>query len=113
MYSQVVTPGYLIVISAAAARQLEYHTDARGRVVLCQETLDARLHAVRLPAQPGHRARAWGDTEGGNLRTARTWLGVEWVYPVGRDAIARAGLAIETAVDGRACRTRPTSTRSG
>jgi hypothetical protein len=36
MYSQVVTPGYLIVISGAG-KQLEYHSDARGRVVLCQE----------------------------------------------------------------------------
>jgi hypothetical protein len=36
MYSQIVTPGYLIVI-AAGARNLEYHSDARGNVVLCQE----------------------------------------------------------------------------
>jgi hypothetical protein len=38
-YAQVVTPGYLIVISGAGAavKQLEYHSDARGRVVLCQE----------------------------------------------------------------------------
>ncbi len=36
MYSQVVTPGYLIVL-VAAGRVLEYHSDARGRVVLCQE----------------------------------------------------------------------------
>jgi hypothetical protein len=36
MYSQIVTPGYLIVISAAG-KQLEYHADSRGRVVLCQE----------------------------------------------------------------------------
>jgi hypothetical protein len=39
MYSQVVTPGFLIVIREAGAggKQLEYHSDARGRVVLCQE----------------------------------------------------------------------------
>lgn len=37
MYSQIVTPGYLIVISAGA-KQLEYHTDARSRVILCRES---------------------------------------------------------------------------
>jgi hypothetical protein len=37
MYSQIVTPGYLIVISGAG-KQLEYHSDTRGRVVLCQES---------------------------------------------------------------------------
>jgi hypothetical protein len=36
MYSQVVTPGFVIVISGAG-KQLEYHTDTRGQVVLCQE----------------------------------------------------------------------------
>ena len=36
MYLQVVTPGYLIVISAAG-KQLEYHADGRGRIVFCQE----------------------------------------------------------------------------
>ena len=36
MYSQIVTPGFLILITGAG-KQLEYHTDARGRVVLCQE----------------------------------------------------------------------------
>ena len=36
MYSQIVTPGYLVVINGAG-KQLEYHSDARGRVVLCQE----------------------------------------------------------------------------
>jgi hypothetical protein len=35
-YSQVVTPGYLVVISAAG-KQLEYHADSRGRIVFCQE----------------------------------------------------------------------------
>ncbi len=53
-----------------------------------------------------HRARAWGDTEGGNLRTCMDGLGVEWAYPVGRDASARAALAVQASVDGRACRTR-------
>lgn len=53
-----------------------------------------------------NRARAWGDTEGGNLRTAPDWLGVEWAYPVGRDPSSRATLAVETIVDGRACHTR-------
>ncbi len=39
LYSQIVTPGYLVVISSSApARQLEYHTDARGRVTLCHES---------------------------------------------------------------------------
>ena len=36
MYSQVVTPGYLIVVQAGT-RILEYHTDSRGRPKLCQE----------------------------------------------------------------------------
>ena len=36
MYSQIVTPGFLVVISGPG-KQLEYHTDARGQVVLCQE----------------------------------------------------------------------------
>ncbi len=36
MYSQIVTPGYLIVVQAGT-RLLEYHSDARGRAVLCQE----------------------------------------------------------------------------
>ena len=36
-YSQIVTPGYLIVVTGAG-KQLEYHTDATGsRVVLCHE----------------------------------------------------------------------------
>ena len=37
MYSQIVTPGYLVVISGAG-KQLEYHTDAGSRVVLCKES---------------------------------------------------------------------------
>jgi hypothetical protein len=38
LYAQVITPGYLIVISGAG-KTLEYHTDERGRVVrLCQES---------------------------------------------------------------------------
>jgi hypothetical protein len=36
MYSQIVTPGYLIVINAAG-KQLEYHADSRGRIIFCQE----------------------------------------------------------------------------
>jgi hypothetical protein len=36
MYAQVLTPGFLVVISGGG-KTLEYHTDARGRVVLCQE----------------------------------------------------------------------------
>ena len=36
MYSQVVTPGFVIIISGAG-KQLEYHADTRGQVVLCQE----------------------------------------------------------------------------
>lgn len=55
---------------------------------------------------PAHQARTWADTSGGNLRAAPDVLGVEWVYPVGRDATARAVLALETTIDGRACRTR-------
>jgi hypothetical protein len=53
-----------------------------------------------------HLARGWGDVEGGNLRTCMDVLGVEWAYPVGRDANARAGIALETSFDGHACRTR-------
>jgi hypothetical protein len=37
LYSQVVTPGFLVVISSGA-HQLEYHTDDRTRVTLCRET---------------------------------------------------------------------------
>lgn len=37
MYSQIVTPGYLVMISAAG-KQLEYHADSRGHIVLCQES---------------------------------------------------------------------------
>ena len=36
MYAQIVTPGFLVVISGAG-KQLEYHADSRGRVVLCEE----------------------------------------------------------------------------
>src|SRR5438445_13657885 len=36
MYSQVVTPGFVVIISGAG-NQLEYHADTRGQVVLCQE----------------------------------------------------------------------------
>ena len=43
---------------------------------------------------PSHWARAWGETYGGNLRSAPDRIGVEWVYPVGRDATSRCGLAI-------------------
>lgn len=39
LYSQVITPGYLIVIrSTGSSHRLEYHTDARTRVMLCSET---------------------------------------------------------------------------
>ena len=37
LYSQIVTAGFLIIISTGP-KQLEYHTDSRGRVVLCKET---------------------------------------------------------------------------
>jgi hypothetical protein len=39
MYSQVVTPGFFIVLTAGGAtpKELDYHSDERGRVVLCQE----------------------------------------------------------------------------
>jgi hypothetical protein len=36
MYSQVVTPGFIVVVSGGG-KQLEYHSDTRGRVVLCRE----------------------------------------------------------------------------
>jgi hypothetical protein len=36
LYAQVLTPGYLVVLSGAG-KQLEYHTDERAKVVLCQE----------------------------------------------------------------------------
>ncbi len=36
MYSQIVTAGYLVIVSGTGW-QLEYHADTRGRVVLCQE----------------------------------------------------------------------------
>jgi hypothetical protein len=49
-----------------------------------------------------HRARSWGETSGGNLRTSMDRLGLEWAYPVGRDATSHAGIALETAT----CRSR-------
>src|SRR5438105_3507665 len=55
---------------------------------------------------PSHRARSWSDTGGGNLRAAPDYVGVEWVYPVGRDPTSRAGIGLETMVDGRESRTR-------
>ena len=36
MYAQVITSGYLIVI-AGGGKRLEYHTDTRGRFVMCRE----------------------------------------------------------------------------
>ena len=36
LYAQVLTPGYLIVLSNGS-RRLEYHTDNRGMAVFCQE----------------------------------------------------------------------------
>jgi hypothetical protein len=37
LYSQIVTPGFLVMISAGG-KQLEYHTDDRSRVMLCRES---------------------------------------------------------------------------
>jgi hypothetical protein len=37
LYSQIVTPGFLIVITSGA-RQLEYHSDSRAHVKLCRES---------------------------------------------------------------------------
>src|SRR5205085_12239673 len=45
---------------------------------------------------PGHRASSWGEVEGGNLRTALDWVGVEWVYPLQRDPRGSAGIRLET-----------------
>jgi len=55
---------------------------------------------------PSHWARAWGETYGGNLRTAADGgrLGVEWAYPVGRDATSRCGLAISSPPNNLVCR---------
>jgi len=36
LYAQVLTSGYLVVLSGGG-KQLEYHTDERSKVVLCQE----------------------------------------------------------------------------
>jgi hypothetical protein len=38
MYSQIVTPGFLIIISTRNGKRLEYHANARGDVRLCEET---------------------------------------------------------------------------
>ncbi|MEA2531632.1 MAG: hypothetical protein QOG89_3276 [Thermomicrobiales bacterium] len=35
-YAQVITPGYLIVVTGAG-EQLEYHTDTKGHFVLCKQ----------------------------------------------------------------------------
>jgi hypothetical protein len=37
LYSQIVTPGFVIVINSGG-KQLEYHSDTRARVVLCRES---------------------------------------------------------------------------
>jgi hypothetical protein len=37
LYSQIVTPGFLVVLTSGP-HQLEYHTDMRGGVTLCHET---------------------------------------------------------------------------
>ena len=55
---------------------------------------------------PGHVARSWADTRGGNLRAAPDVVGVEWVYPVGRDARARCGLAVAVEHEGETYATR-------
>lgn len=36
MYAQVITPGYLVVIAGPNQQQLAFHTDTRGRAVLCE-----------------------------------------------------------------------------
>jgi hypothetical protein len=36
MYSQVVTPGFLVIVNGAG-KELEYHADSRGRIILCSE----------------------------------------------------------------------------
>ena len=38
LYSQIVTPGYLIIISSSSGKQLEYHADTRSLVTLCHES---------------------------------------------------------------------------
>ena len=35
-YAQVITPGYLVIVSGGGKR-FEYHTDTRGRAVMCRE----------------------------------------------------------------------------
>jgi hypothetical protein len=44
---------------------------------------------------PGHRATSGWAVEGGNLRSAPDWLGIEWVYPLHRRPTARHGLSLE------------------
>ena len=34
MYAQVITPGYLVILSVGG-QQVEFHTDTRGRAVTC------------------------------------------------------------------------------
>ena len=62
---------------------------------------------------PAHVATSWRETSGGNLRTAPDRVGMEWVYPVGREPTTRVGLGLETVVDGRLCRTRADFDRIG
>jgi hypothetical protein len=62
---------------------------------------------------PGHLATSWRDSSGGNLRTIPDRVGVEWVYPVGREPTTRVGLGLETLVDGRPCGTRADFTAIG
>jgi hypothetical protein len=37
LYSQIVTPGFVVVITGGG-HQLEYHADMRGHTVLCHQT---------------------------------------------------------------------------
>ena len=36
LYAQILTPGYLIILSSGS-RRFEYHADDRGMAVFCQE----------------------------------------------------------------------------
>jgi len=69
-------------------------------------SVDADFTPFGYLKNPGHRARSWRDTQGGNLRTMLDRLGIEWVYPTQRQPHRRVGLAFALELDGRLLQSR-------
>jgi hypothetical protein len=51
-YAEVITPGYLIILSAQGIN-FDYHTDQVATLVLCDETTDPSLPIEAAPSEPG------------------------------------------------------------